>query len=55
MQTDTDSVAVSRGRFDTAVALTARIVWSLVAHQERQKKKLSLFWETLRIDCFDSE
>lgn len=49
----TDSVAVSRGRFDTAVALTTRIVWGLVAHQERQKEKLSLFGQMLRTDCFD--
>lgn len=52
VQTDTDSVAVSRARSDTAELLTSRIVWGLVAHQERQKKKLSLLWEMLRTDCF---
>lgn len=52
VQTDTDSMAASRARSDTAEVLTSTIVWGLVAHQERQKKKLSLLWEMLRTDCF---
>lgn len=52
VQTDTDSVAASRAWSDTAEVLTSTILWGLVAHQERQKKKLSLLWEMLRTDCF---